>query len=109
MIYVRVMHEVAAIDKMKGIPIENFGRFPDKIVGSGSEEEDVSAIQEWGARFEATAPDQRMSALQDLLRGQRLEIDETMGHAVDEARRLGIPAPTLEMCYSLCKGINRYL
>ena len=109
LIYVRVMHEVAAIAKMKGIPIENFGRFPAKIVGSGSEEEAVSAIQEWGARFEATAPDQRMSALQDLLRGQRLEIDETMGHAVDEARRLGIPAPTLEMCYSLCKGINRYL
>jgi len=38
-----------------------------------------------------------------------LEIDEMLGHAVDEARRLGIPAPTLDMCYSLCKGIDQYL
>ena len=49
------------------------------------------------------------SALQDLERGQRLEIDDTLGHALDEARRLGIPAPTLEMCYSLCEGINHNL
>ena len=109
LIYVRIMREVAAIATMKGIPIENFARFPAKVVANGSEEEAVSAIQDWGARLEATAPNQRMSALQDLLRGRSLEIDETMGHAVDEARRLGIPVPTLEMCYSLCKGINRYL
>ena len=50
-----------------------------------------------------------MSALQDLQRGQHLEIDETMGHAVEEARRPGVPAPTLEMCYNLCKGINENL
>ncbi|MQG54652.1 MAG: hypothetical protein FI710_06505 [SAR202 cluster bacterium] len=38
-----------------------------------------------------------------------MEIDETLGHAVDEARWLGILAPTLEIRYSLCKGINQYL
>ena len=83
--------------------------FPVKIVVNESEENAVLALQELGHKLEATAPDHRMSALQDLQRGQRLEIDETMGHAVDEARRLGIPAPTLEMCYNLCKGINENL
>ncbi len=94
---------------MKGIPLEDTGPFPVKIVVNESEENAVLALQELGHKFEATAPDHRMSALQDLQRGQRLEIDETMGHAVDEARRLGIPAPTLEMCYNLCKGINENL
>jgi 2-dehydropantoate 2-reductase len=109
LIWARVMREVAAIAKEKGIPLEDTGPFPVKIVVNGSEQEAVSALQELGAKFEATAPKHRMSALQDLERGQRLEIDDTLGHAVDEARQLGIPAPTLEMCYSLCKGINRYL
>ena len=109
LIWARVMREVAAIAEKKGIPLEDTGPFPVKAVVNGSEEEAVSALRELGAKFEATAPNHRMSALQDLERGQRLEIDETMGHAVEEARRLGIPAPTLEMCYSLCKGINRYL
>ena len=109
LIWARVMREVAAIAEKKGIPLEDTGPFPVKIIVNGSEAEAVSALQELGAKFEVTAPKHRMSALQDLERGQRLEIDDTLGHALDEARRLGIAAPTLEMCYSLCKGINRYL
>ncbi len=109
LVWARVMREVGTIAKMKGIPLEDTGPFPVKIVVNESEENAVLALQELGHKFEATAPDHRMSALQDLQRGQRLEIDETMGHAVDEARRLGIPTPTLEMCYNLCKGINENL
>ncbi len=109
LIWARIMREVAAVAKKKKVPLEDIGPFPVKIVVNGSEAEAVSALQELGIKFESTAPDYRASALQDLLRGQHLEIDETIGHAVDEARRLGIPTPTLEMCYSLCKGINQYL
>ncbi|MQG27026.1 MAG: hypothetical protein FI723_01410 [SAR202 cluster bacterium] len=93
LVWARVMREVGTIAKMKGIPLEDTGPFPVKIVVNESEENAVLALQELGHKLEATAPDHRMSALQDLQRGQRLEIDETMRHAVDEARRLGIPAP----------------
>ena len=109
LIWARVMREVAAIAQKIGVPLEDTGPFPVKAVVNGSEEEAVSALLELGAKFEATAPHHRMSALQDLERGRALEIDDTLGHAVAEARRLGIPAPTLEMCYSLCKGINENL
>ena len=109
LVWARVMREVGTIAKMKGIPLEDTGPFPVKIVVNESEENAVLALQELGHKLEATAPDHRMSALQDLQRGQHLEIDETMGHAVDEARRPGVPAPTLEMCYNLCKGINENL
>ena len=109
LIWARVTREVVAIAKTMGIPLEDIGPFPVKSLVYGSEEAAVSALQELGRKLERTAPNYKVSALQDLERGRALEIDDTLGHALDEARRLGIPAPTLEMCYSLCKGINRYL
>ena len=109
LIWARVTREAAAIAKTMGIPLEDIGPFPVESMVCGSEEDAVSAIQELGRKFETAAPNYKVSALQDLERGRTLEIDDTLGHAVDEARRLGIPAPTLEMCYSLCKGINRFL
>jgi ketopantoate reductase len=48
-----------------------------------------------------------MSALQDLLRGRQLEIEETYGYAVRKAAELGVPMPALETCYQLLSGINR--
>jgi 2-dehydropantoate 2-reductase len=107
--WVRVTREAAAIAKTKGIPLEDIGPFPVKSMVYESEEDAVSAIQELGRKLEKTSPNYKVSALQDLERGSRLEIDDTLGYAITEAGRLGIPVPTLEMCYSLCKGINRNL
>ena len=101
-------YKVAAVADKRRISLENSGPFPIKAVAIGSEEEAVSALMELGAMFEVNSPDHRMSALQDLEHGRRLEIDETLGYAVAEAQRLGIPSPTLETCYSLLSGINRY-
>ncbi|MCH7737552.1 MAG: 2-dehydropantoate 2-reductase [Chloroflexi bacterium] len=109
LICARVMREVAAIAGKRKIPLQESGPFPVKAVVNGSEEEGVAALQELGAVFEKNSPGHKMSALQDLEKGRRLEIDETLGYAVAEARKLGIPAPTLETCYSLLSGINRQL
>lgn len=107
--WIRVTREVAEIAKTKGIPLEDIGPFPVKTMVYGSEEDAVLAIQEFGRKLEKTSPNYKVSALQDLERGRMLEIDDTLGYAITEADRLGIPVPTLEMCYSLCQGINRYL
>ena len=109
LICARIMREVAAIAGERKIPLVNSGVFPVEAVVGGSEADAVTALNELGGFFEANAPDHRMSALQDLEQGRRLEIDETLGYAVAEARRLGISTPTLEMCYSLLSGINRNL
>ena len=42
-----------------------------------------------------------MSAQQDVLRGSRLEYQETLGYALDKARELGVPMPTLDTCYRI--------
>jgi 2-dehydropantoate 2-reductase len=60
-----------------------------------------------GIQFAKNAPNHRWSSLLDLERGRKLEIDETLGYAVAEAKKLGVPVPTLEVCYSIVSGINR--
>lgn len=109
LIWARIMREVAAIAGKFQISLKDSAPFPVKAVVYGTEGEAVAALLELGARLETTAPHHRVSALQDLDAGRRLEIDETIGYAIAEAHRLGIPAPNLEMCFRLCSGINRYL
>jgi ketopantoate reductase len=42
-----------------------------------------------------------MSAQQDVLRGSRLEYEETLGHALRLAREHNVPMPTLDTCYRI--------
>jgi ketopantoate reductase len=42
-----------------------------------------------------------MSAQQDVLRGSRLETEETLGYALRKARELDVPMPTLDTCYRI--------
>jgi len=81
--------------------------FPRTMSLAGTEE-CVAVIKEAGAAMQAQGTvTHRMSALQDLLRGRQLEIEETYGYAVRKATELGVPMPALQTCYQLLAGINR--
>jgi 2-dehydropantoate 2-reductase len=81
--------------------------FP-KTMSVADTEECIAVIKKAGAAMEAGGiVTHRMSALQDLLRGRQLEIEETYGYAVRKAAELGVPMPALETCYQLLSGINR--
>ena len=56
--------------------------------------------------MKARAPQHRVSALQDLLRGGRLEVDAILGHAVRLGQRLGVPVPTIETCHQFCAVLD---
>src|SRR5262249_31709618 len=62
-----------------------------------------------GDQLASQAPTAKISTLQDVERGKRLEVDETLGYAVRQSAALGIPTPTMEVCYKLLAGINHYL
>jgi 2-dehydropantoate 2-reductase len=64
-------------------------------------------LAEVGRNMQRTAPEHRMSTLQDLNAGKTLEIEETLGYAVHEAQRLKVPTPLLEACYHLIAGIDK--
>jgi len=81
--------------------------FP-RTMSLASTEECVAVIKKAGAAMQAQGTvTHRMSALQDLLRGRQLEIEETYGYAVRKATELGVPMPALQTCYQLLAGINR--
>jgi len=57
--------------------------------------------------MEARVPGHKVSALQDLERGRRLEIEETFGYAVRKASEMGLQVPSLDACYRLLAGLSR--
>jgi ketopantoate reductase len=51
----------------------------------------------------------KVSALQDLERGRRLEVEEILGYTVRKGEELSLPLPTVATCYRLLAGIARSL
>jgi ketopantoate reductase len=81
--------------------------FP-KTMSVAALDECVAVLKRAGAAMEAGGTTtHRMSALQDLLRGRRLEVEETFGWAVAKASEVGVGMPGLEVCWRLMAGIDR--
>ena len=103
----RVMRETADVASALGVPIEDRAPFPSGQVSKRTEEEAVDILQQAGETFRKNAPQHRMSTLQDVERGTRLEIEDTLGHTVREGGRLGVPVPTVDTCYRMLRSIDR--
>jgi hypothetical protein len=68
-----------------------------KTVTSLPFEEAVADLQHSGESLEARgATAHKVSTLQDLERGRRLEVEEILGYAVWKGTELGVPLPTVE-------------
>ena len=81
--------------------------FP-KTMSAAATEECVAVLKRAGAAMEAAGTTtHRMSALQDLLRGRRLEVEETFGWAVAKASEVGVGMPGLEVCWRLLAAVDR--
>ena len=84
-LYRRAMQEVADLARAKGIALE-----PDIV-------ERMLAV---ASRYQYDA---RVSMLEDLEAGKRLELDWLSGYVSREAARLGVPAPFHDMAYACLK------
>jgi 2-dehydropantoate 2-reductase len=105
----RVMRELGDVAARLGIPLDDAGPLPIKAVCSGTLAEAIEHVRGFGARLAERAPAHKISTLQDLERGRRLEVEETLGYAVRKGAELDVPVPTLETCYRLLSGINRHI
>lgn len=105
----RVMREVGAIASRLRIPLDDAGPLPIKAVCNGTLPEAIEHVKRFGAFMAERAPAHKISTLQDLERGRRLEVEETMGYAVRKGAELGVPLPALETCYRLLSGVNRHI
>ena len=79
---------------------------PASSIARASEEEAVKMITGIGEEMKAVAPGHKMSALQDLENGRPLELDETIGYALQKAGEVDVKMPTVDNCYQLISAIN---
>lgn len=105
----QIVRETTRLAHHRGIPLVDISPMPVVRLQQGTEEAAMATVQEVGARMHAQAPTHRLSALQDLLRGRRLELEETVGYAFREGEKTGIDMPVVATCYRLAAAINRGL
>ena len=107
LILVRLVRDVGALAAALGIPLSDQAVLPTASLCSLPESAAVEIIVKAGHTYRASAPQHRMSSLQDLLAGRPLEVNETLGYALERAVALGLELPMLECFRHLVAGIDR--
>jgi 2-dehydropantoate 2-reductase len=106
-VLIRLVREVGALAAAGHIDLSDRSTLPVATLCSGSEEEAIALVHTLGLQMQTNAPEHRMSTLQDLIAGRTLEIEETLGYAVQQARQLHVSMPLLDAHYHLISGIDR--
>jgi 2-dehydropantoate 2-reductase len=104
-----ILHEMAQMATTQGIALADMAFFPTKTLSQLALDDLVTHLRQMGDRWASLIPTHKISALQDVERGKRLEVEETLGDAVRQSAALGVPTPTMDTCYKLIAGINHYL
>jgi len=101
MVIVRIVREAAALAAAMRIELTDMPPLPVPSIVHASDAQAIEIVRGIGQKFLDTSPEHRMSAQQDVLRGSRLEYQETLGYALEKARELNVPMPTLDVCYRI--------
>ena len=106
---VTLVREGALLAERQGIALEDIGGLLiPKTLSSLPPPEAAARLRSIGDAFEQQGvTSHKMSALQDLERGRRLEVEETLGHAVRRAADLGLSLPAIETCYRLMRALGK--
>lgn len=98
--------EAKALADAEGITLEDAAPLPVASIARAKDDDAVRLVAEVGRRYRETAPEHRMSAQQDALRGSPLELEETLGYALERAETLDVPAPTLTTLYRTVRAAH---
>jgi len=107
LVLVRLVREMGVLAGALGIRLSDQAVLPAASICSGPESAAVEIVTQMGGQYRATAPQHRMSSLQDLLAGRPLEVNETLGYALERAVALGLELPMLDCFRHLVAGIDR--
>jgi 2-dehydropantoate 2-reductase len=100
-VIVRIVREAARLAEAMKIELLDMPPLPVPSIVHGSDAQALAIVRDIGQKFFDNSPEHRMSAQQDVLRGSRLETEETLGYALRKARELDVPMPTLDTCYRI--------
>jgi 2-dehydropantoate 2-reductase len=107
LVLARMVREVQALAAASGIRLSDQSALPVAAIARSTEAEAVAIIQAQGQRLKASAPQHRLSTLQDLEAGRPLEIEETLGYATRLAAQSNVSMPLLNSFYRLVAAIDR--
>jgi ketopantoate reductase len=102
----RLVREMGALTRAQGIALSDRAILPTARLCALPESEAVEIILRTAGEYRVNAPQHRMSALQDLLAGRPLEVNETLGYALARARELKLDVPMLECFTALITAID---
>jgi 2-dehydropantoate 2-reductase len=98
--------EAAQLAARLGVPLLDKGAFSAKALREAPLAQAEANFRQVGVDLETQgATAHKVSILQDLERGRRLEFEAMFGYAVRKGLELGISLPTVEICYRLIKGV----
>ena len=101
LVIVRIVREAAQLAAAMKVELLDMPPLPVPSIVNASDAGAIEIVRGIGQKFHDNSPEHRMSAQQDVLRGSRLESEETLGYALRKARELGVPMPTLDTCYRI--------
>jgi 2-dehydropantoate 2-reductase len=101
LVVVRISRETAALAAALEIELVDASPLPVPSIVQASDETAIEIVRGVGKTFLEKSPEHRMSSQQDVLRGSRLEYVETLGHALERGREVGVPMPTLDNGYRI--------
>jgi 2-dehydropantoate 2-reductase len=108
--YIQLMRELAEIAKADSVELKDYPQMPVKSLTESSLEDAVKATVQTGKRIEESGMTRvKISALQDVERGKKTEVEELLGYPLLIAKRLNVDTPRLEFIYRLIKGLDSYL
>jgi len=108
LIVAQIVREIGILANTQGLTLKDEGFLPAATLCRVGMTEAVEIILKFGNFLRKNVPGHKLSALQDLERGRRLEADATLGFAVRLAAEKGLSVPTIETCYRLCMMLDRH-
>jgi 2-dehydropantoate 2-reductase len=106
---VSIVREASQLALRLGVTLQDIGVLSAGSISRLDEQAAVASIRGAGEMMQARGLIRhKMSALQDVERGRRLEVDETFGYVLRKGAELGLEMPALETCYRLLVGIDRH-
>jgi 2-dehydropantoate 2-reductase len=98
--------EASALAGAEGITLVDAAPLPVASIARAGDDDAMQLVAAVGRRYREMAPEHRMSAQQDALRGSPLELEETLGYALERAAARGVPMPTLTTLYHTIRAAH---
>src|ERR1700722_4838772 len=107
LVLARLVREMGHLAAALRIELSDRAILPTASLCAGSETEAVQILTRTGAHYRETAPAHRLSGLQDVEGGRPLEVNETLGYALEKSLQLGLELPLLDCFRHLIGAIDR--